>query len=70
MSPRLPAVLLALALTAGSAVAAPPDYAGMQLKPLDGKPAAPFALPDLDGKTARLEDFRGKVLMLFFWATW
>ena len=34
------------------------------------KPAPAFALPDLDGKTTRLEDFRGKVLLLFFWATW
>jgi peroxiredoxin len=63
-------VLLALAVAAGPAMAAQPDYAGMQLEPLEGKPAAPFALPDLDGKTVRLEDFRGKVVMLFFWATW
>ncbi len=70
MTRLLAGCLLALALAGAPAAAAQPDYAGMQLKPLNGKPAAPFALPDLDGKTVRLEDFRGKVLMLFFWATW
>ena len=34
------------------------------------KPAPTFALPDLDGKVTRLEDLRGKVVLLFFWATW
>ncbi len=33
--------------------------------------AAPSpALPDLNGKTVRLEDLKGKVVMLVFWATW
>jgi len=27
-------------------------------------------LGSLDGRTVRLEDFRGKVVLLFFWATW
>jgi thiol-disulfide isomerase/thioredoxin len=30
----------------------------------------PFALPDLSGKTVRLEDFRGKVTLVNFWASW
>jgi hypothetical protein len=34
------------------------------------KDAPPFALPDLDGQTRRLADYRGKALLLFFWATW
>ena len=34
------------------------------------KPAPAFALPALDGRTVRLEDYRGKPLLLFFWATW
>ena len=31
------------------------------------KPAPPFALADLSRGTARLEDFRGKVIILNFW---
>jgi peroxiredoxin len=34
------------------------------------KPAPAFALPALDGGTVRLEDQKGKALLLFFWATW
>jgi peroxiredoxin len=34
------------------------------------KPAPAFALPALDGRTVRLEDQKGKALLLFFWATW
>ena len=33
-------------------------------------PAAPFAVQDLTGKTIRLEDFRGRTLILSIWATW
>jgi len=29
-----------------------------------------FTLLDLDGKTVRLSDFRGKTVVLNFWATW
>jgi cytochrome oxidase Cu insertion factor (SCO1/SenC/PrrC family) len=68
---RWSAVPLLAALLAAPTVAAGPDYAGMQVQPYDPPKAAPaFALPDLDGKTVRLEDFKGKVVMLVFWATW
>ena len=35
-----------------------------------GKPAPDFTVTDLEGKTHRLSDYRGKDVMLVFWATW
>ena len=38
---------------------------------LDEKIDAPeFILPDLNGKKRSLSEFRGKFVMLNFWATW
>ena len=34
------------------------------------EPAPPVALRDLKGRTVRLTDFKGKVVLLNFWATW
>jgi thiol-disulfide isomerase/thioredoxin len=42
-----------------------------ELTPVDPPVAAPdFTLPDLDEETHKLSDYRGKVVMLNFWATW
>ncbi|MHB8216747.1 MAG: TlpA family protein disulfide reductase [Candidatus Sulfotelmatobacter sp.] len=43
--------------------------------PLTGRlrqssPAPDFSLESLDGSTTRLSDFRGKAVLLNFWATW
>jgi peroxiredoxin len=42
------------------------------LKRLDkvGKPAAPFTSEDVTGKTVRLDAYRGKYVLIDFWATW
>jgi len=37
---------------------------------LRGQPAPDFELQSLDGKNVKLSDFRGKALLLNFWATW
>ena len=62
--------LVATVLLAGMATAAP-DFASIKVQRYSPpKPAPAFSLPDLDGNTRSLSDLRGKVVMLFFWATW
>jgi len=34
------------------------------------KAAPGFSLPGLDGRVTALSDLRGRVALLFFWATW
>ncbi len=38
--------------------------------PRVGDKAPPFALQTLDGKEIKLKNYRGKVVLLYFWATW
>ena len=52
-----------LLLPAGAAAAA-------DLTPWAGGPPPALALKGLDGATHRLADYRGKVILLNFWATW
>src|SRR5262249_54200763 len=35
-----------------------------------GKPAPKLALKDVEGRALRLSDYKGKVVLLNFWATW
>lgn len=42
----------------------------LQIVPLDGQTPPDFTLGRLDGKKVLLSDFRGKPVLLYFWATW
>jgi len=46
------------------------DSADAQAQPFKGKPAPKFTLTDLDGKKVSLADYKGKAVLLNFWATW
>jgi cytochrome oxidase Cu insertion factor (SCO1/SenC/PrrC family) len=65
--------LVAVLLLAAAALpgAAAPDFGAMRVQPYEPpKPAPAFSLPDLGGKTWSLAEAKGKVVLLFFWATW
>jgi peroxiredoxin len=58
-------------LAAGLATAADQTFIRAELQPADTrKPAPALALKDADGKTVSLKEYRGKVVLLDFWATW
>jgi thiol-disulfide isomerase/thioredoxin len=40
------------------------------VSPLKGKPAPAFTLEDLSGKKVSLADYKGKAVLVNFWATW
>jgi peroxiredoxin len=44
--------------------------AAAELKLWTGGPPPALALKDLDGRQHRLADYRGKVVLINFWATW
>jgi cytochrome c biogenesis protein CcmG/thiol:disulfide interchange protein DsbE len=64
---------LALAVLILAAAACSPTQSGAARKVKqqgDRKLAPDFALKDVNGATVRLSDYRGKVVLLNFWATW
>ena len=62
---------LLIAGLALAASAAAPDFGALDLQSYESpKPAPAFSLPDLTGHTWDLADLRGKVVLVFFWATW
>ena len=62
-------VLLAWLLPTEPGFAA--DAPSQIMTPMPGRPVArDFALPDMDKKIHRLNDARGKVALVNFWATW
>ncbi len=38
--------------------------------PVIGVPAPPFETTDVEGQPVKLTDYRGKIVLLNFWATW
>jgi cytochrome c biogenesis protein CcmG/thiol:disulfide interchange protein DsbE len=64
------AVLLSGCLFQGCS-SGPQTVKAASVKPdKDRHPAPDFALKDADGKTVHPADYKGKVLLLDFWATW
>ena len=66
------ALALGYILSGGVAEAVDPGYLrAMGIVPFNDDIEAPnFVLPTPEGKTMQLRDFRGKVILLNFWATW
>jgi len=61
---RIPAaVFLGLLLLFTAAAAGAVDL-------LPGEPAPEFSLPDIDGKTVTLSQFRDRTVLIAFWSTW
>jgi peroxiredoxin len=60
-----------LLAAAGVVAAADQPSIRASLQPAnERKPAPDFVLKDSSGKTAKLKNYRGKVILLDFWATW
>jgi cytochrome oxidase Cu insertion factor (SCO1/SenC/PrrC family) len=68
---RFARLLLVAVLAVAPLGAAAADFPAFGLTPYEPpKPAPTFALPDVEGRTVTLEDYRGRALLLFFWTTW
>jgi peroxiredoxin len=67
MTRSLPAIATAAALSLALAVAAPARAAGA---PAAGPAAPDFTLHAADGRNVRLDELRGQVVLVNFWATW
>jgi cytochrome oxidase Cu insertion factor (SCO1/SenC/PrrC family) len=72
------AVVMLQALLLGFLLAAtPPAHEELEerlwdlhIVPLDSETAPAFTLASLAGKQVSLSDFRGRAVLLYFWATW
>jgi thiol-disulfide isomerase/thioredoxin len=62
--------VLGILIAAGLALAAPPEMIPLEALDLVGRTAPGFELTMLDGGAFKLEDQRGKRVVLSFWASW
>src|SRR5579862_4297946 len=65
-------VVVALLVTGGTVLFGGPGPPPVHLTGRTGRPAVPVSLPELGhpGRTLSLADFRGKPLVVNFWASW
>jgi peroxiredoxin len=59
-----------IVLTPDTSSAAGSDSMQMPPSPLEGKTAPNFKLEDTSGKKVSLSDYKGKAVLVNFWATW
>ena len=64
----LSGLLLPLLLSAASAADEALSYSFARIDPPRNVPD--FSLPDMDGELHALQDYRGRVVLINFWATW
>jgi hypothetical protein len=72
------AVAILQALLFGLLLAVPPPTGedleeslwDLHIAPLDAEPAPAFTLESLAGERVSLSDWRGRAVLLYFWATW
>ena len=61
---------LTASVARGELAANPAGGAPQYISPLRGKPAPQFTLEDLSGQKVSLASYKGKALVINFWATW
>ncbi len=68
LRPRVRAIVLGLACAAAATAAVAAEVT--RFLPWTDPPPAAVKLTDLGGRPVSLEDYRGKVLLVSFWASW